>query len=466
MRLATLIGPDLKQLLRDDPEQVSELLSELHAEDVADIISELDPDEAAEFLSRIPAEDAAPIFERLEDHEQESIVELMPSESVVQIASEMASDDRADFFSVLPEAVGDKLLEELERVDPEAAEDVREIEKWPDTSAGHLMSRGYVFIAPEVTVAAAIGAVRIHAEERSEPIYNVYALDEKDTLVGIASLRDLLLADPSARLSTILRTNVISVVPEMDQEEVARRMAKYDLNVMPVVDQTGKILGVITIDDIIDVLTAEQTEDVQKIGGVEPLDVPYFQTSFLSFIRKRGVWLVVLFLEEFFTQTALRHYDPVFRAIEGASYYVPLLISTGGNSGSQSSTLVIRGMAVGEIKPKDWWRILYREAGMGLVLGIFLGAIGFARVLMYQDQHLPFAFTIGFTLVGIVMCGCTVGSMLPIILRRCGVDPATSSTPFIASLVDVLGIVIFVHVAKVIMAAVLAHPAVVLPHCE
>jgi magnesium transporter len=456
MRLATLIGPDLKQLLRDDPEQVRELLDELHAEDVADIVSELDPDEAAEFLSRIPAEDAAPIFERLEDHEQESIVELMPAESVVQIASEMASDDRADFFSVLPEAVGDKLLEQLERVDPEAAEDVREIEKWPDTSAGHLMSRGYVSVAPEVTVSAAIGAVRIHAEDRSEPVYNVYALDEQDTLFGIASLRDLLLADPFAKLSSILRTNVISVPPEMDQEEVARRMAKYDLNVMPVVDETGKILGVITIDDIIDVLTAEQTEDVQKIGGVEPLDVPYFQTSFLSFIRKRGVWLVVLFLEEFFTQTALRYYDPVFEAIKGASYYVPLLISTGGNSGSQSSTLVIRGMAVGEIKPKDWWRILFRETGMGLVLGAFLGAIGFLRVLMYRDQHVQFAFTIAFTLVGIVTCGCTVGSMLPLILRRLGFDPATSSTPFIASLVDVLGIVIFVHVAKVIMASVIA----------
>jgi magnesium transporter len=457
MRLATLIGPDLKELLHEDPEQVRELLDELHAEDVADIVSELEPDDAAEFLARIPADEAAPIFERLDDHEQETIVELMPPESVVQIASEMASDERADLFSVLPEAVGDKLLEQLERVDPEAAEDVREIEKWPDTSAGHLMTLGYVSVNPDVTVSQAIGAVRKHAEERSEPVYNVYALDENGTLLGIASMRDLLLADPFAKLSTILRTNIISVPPELDQEEVARRMAKYDLNVMPVVDEQGHILGVITIDDIVDVLTQEQTEDVQKIGGVEPLDVPYFQTSFLSFIRKRGVWLVVLFLEEFFTQTALRYYDPVFEAIKGASYYVPLLISTGGNSGSQSSTLVIRGLALGEIKMKDWWRIFLREAGMGVVLGAFLGCIGFARVLMYRDQHINFAFTIALTLVGIVTTGCTVGSMLPLVLRRLGIDPATSSTPFIASLVDVLGIVIFVHVAKIVMASVVAH---------
>jgi len=224
------------------------------------------------------------------------------------------------------------------------------------------------------------------------------------------------------------------------------------------------LLGVITIDDIIDVLTQEQTEDLQKLGGVEPLDLPYFRTGFFEFIKKRGVWLVILFLEEFFTQTALRFYDPVFEAIKGASYYVPLLISTGGNSGSQSSTLVIRGMAVGEIKPKDWARIFFREMGMGLFLGVGLGAIGFARVLMYHDQHLPFAFTVAFTLVGIVMTGCTVGSMLPLVLKRFGIDPATSSTPFIASLVDVLGIIIFVHVAKVIMAGVIAaHSTGVMP---
>ncbi len=165
---------------------------------------------------------------------------------------------------------------------------------------------------------------------------------------------------------------------------------------------------------------------------------------------------MVLFLEEFFTQTALRFYDPIFEAIKGASYYVPLLISTGGNSGSQSATLIIRGLSVGELRPRDWWRVLYREAGMGLVLGVGLGAIGFFRVLMYRDQHTDFALTVAVTLVGIVTTGCTVGSMLPLVLRRLGIDPATSSTPFIASLVDVLGIVVFVHVAKVVMASVIA----------
>lgn len=456
MRLSALLGPDLKQVLQEDPEQVRGLLDEIHPEDLADLVSELEPDEAAKLLERLPAEDAAPIFERLPEMEQEELASQMPPESVARIASEMEPDDRADLFSVLPEAMGEKLLETLEKVDPEAAEEVREIEKWPETAAAHLMTTKYISVSPNVTVGQALEDVRNFVKHDDAPVYNVYALDHARHLVGLCAIRNLLAYEPEEKLEDHLRTNVISVPPDMDQEEVARRMAKYDLNAMPVVDDKGELLGIITIDDIIDVLTQEQTEDVQKIGGVEPLDVPYFQTSFKDFIRKRGVWLILLFLGEFFTQTALRHYDPVFEAIKGASYYVPLLISAGGNSGSQSSTLIIRGLAVGEIKTSDWWRILFREAAMGLVLGGILGVIGFFRVLMYPEQHTDFALTVALTLVGIVMTGCTVGSLLPILLKRIGIDPATSSTPFIASLVDVLGIIIFVHFAQLVMANVIA----------
>lgn len=459
MRLSKLIGPDLKELLREDPEQVRALLQEIHAEDLADLVAELEPDEAAMLLQRLPADEAAPIFERLEEHEQGELAQLMPPESVAQIASEMAPDDRADLFSVLPPAVGDRLLATLERVDPEAAQDVREIEKWPETSAGHLMTTAFVQVPPDGTVAEAIQAVRAFCDESNSPVYNVYVVGKGDRLLGMASVRDLLLAKPEASLSSITHDDVLSVAPDLDQEEVARRMAKYDLNVMPVIDEKEGLLGVITIDDIVDVLTQEQTEDVQKLGGVEPLDVPYFQTSFVSFIRKRGVWLLALFLGEFFTQTALRHYDPVFEAIHGAAYYVPLLISAGGNSGSQSSTLIIRGLAVGEVKSSDFFRILVRESLMGLVLGLGLALVGFVRVLMYPEQGVHFALTVSAALVGIVMTGCTVGSLLPIVLKRIGLDPATSSTPFIASLVDVLGIVIFVQFAKLIMAATIAKAA-------
>lgn len=456
MRLGSLLAPDLKQILKEDPEQVRELLDEIHAEDLADVIAELEPDEAGLLLSKMPAEDAAPIFERLEDHEQEELIEQMAPESVAEIASEMAPDDRADLFSGLSEEKGEQIFEALEKVDPAAAQEVRDIEKWPETSAGHLMTTDFLSVGPRVKVGEALAQVKQRGRELEEFVYVVYVVEAGNKVIGVISLRELLIADPEQGIAEVMRTNLLSALPTMDQEDVARRMAKYDLNVMPVVTEDGKLLGIITIDDIIDVLVAEQTEDVQKIGAIEPLDVPYFQTSFLTFIRKRAGWLVILFIEEFFTQTALRYYDPVMEAVHGALLYVPLLISSGGNSGSQSSTLVIRGLALGEIKPSDWWRILFREFGMGIVLGLIIACIAMGRVMMYPDQTFLFALTVGITVMCIIVAGCTVGSMLPIVLKRIGIDPATSSTPFIASLVDTVGVVIYAHVASLVMHDVIA----------
>ena len=459
MRLASLLGPDIKQILKEDPDELRALLDEIHAEDLADIISELEPDEAALLLSRLPAEDAAPIFERLEDHEQEELLKEMAPESVAHIASEMAPDDRADLFSMMPEAAGEQLLETLQKMDPAAAEEVREIEKWPEMSAGHMMTTRYVSVTEAMTVKQTMAEVRKRAKEKGEFVYVAYALAAGEKLQGVISLRDILVAEPDQKVSEIMTTNVISVLPTTDREDAARKMAKYDLNAMPVVDDRGRLLGVITIDDVVDVLVREQTEDVQKIGGIEPLDVPYFQTTFLTFIRKRAVWLIVLFVEEFFTQTALRHYDPVMEAVKGALLYVPLLISAGGNSGSQSSTLIIRGLSIGEIKLSDWWRILIRECGMGVVLGLIIACIAMGRVMMYPEQHFPFALTVGITVLFIIITGCMVGSMLPLIMKRLRIDPATSSTPFIASLVDTLGVIIYAHVAMAVMHDVIEKAA-------
>ncbi len=446
---------EIKRVLREAPEEIPELLKDIHVEDLADIFSTLEPEEAADLLERMPVEDAGAIFERLEAPEQEELLERLAPESVVQIASEMAPDDRADLFSVLPDELGEKILSDLEKVDPQAAEEIREIDKYPPTSAAHLMTTSYVEVSPTMTVEQAITEIKAYGLEHKTPVYNVYAMTERGRLEGIVSLRQLIMAPPFQPLSELINTSIISVPPDLDQEEVARRMAKYDLNVIPVLDETGIILGVITIDDIIDVLTQEQTEDFQKLGAVAPLEAGYFKTGFVEFLKKRGGWLFALFIGEFFTQTALRHYDSVFEAIRGAAYYVPLLISAGGNSGSQSSTLVIRGLAVGEIKTSDWWRVLIKEFSLGIALGLALGFVGFFRVLLMGDGP-AFALTVGLTLVGIVTTGCTVGSMLPLIIKRAGLDPATSSTPFIASLVDVAGIVVFVYVAKLVMAGVLA----------
>jgi magnesium transporter len=460
VRFAPLIGPELRELLREDPEQVRELLEEIHDEDLADLIADLPDDEAAALLSLLPAEEAAPIFERLDDERQAEIATELGPESTAIIAVEMSSDERADFIKELPEEVGDQVLASIEQIDPQAAEDVEQLSKWPERSAGSLMTTGYISVTPLMAVPDVIQLIRMKGGD-AETIYYVYVLTHGSKLEGVVSLRDLLLADAEQRVAEIMTSNVITVLPETDQEDVAKRLAKYDLSAIPVVDQHGMLLGVITVDDVIDVLTEEQTEDVQRFAGVEPLEASYFQTTFWTFIRKRATWLVILFVEEFFTGSALRHYDAVIQAVAKLSYYVPLLISTGGNSGSQSASLIIRGLAVGEVKLSDWPKIMARELGQGFVLGLILASVGVLRVIMWGDG-VRFALLVGATLISIVIMGCVVGSMLPLALRKVGFDPATSSTPFIASLVDVLGIIIYFNIAQVVLAEVIesaiAHP--------
>lgn len=454
MRLAHLIGPELRDLLREDPEQVAELLEEVHAEDLADVVLELDDREAVELLKRLPPDAAADIFERLPEGRQEALVPLLGMQSTARIATEMSADDRADLFSALPEDVGEELLETLERVDPEAAEEVEQLTQWPETSAGHLMTTDYISAGASDTAAQAIDQIRKHGQD-VEVIYYVYVTSHDGRLMGVASLRDVLIADPGASLASLMTENVIAVAPTDDQEAVAKMIQKYDVQALPVVDATGKLHGIITVDDVMDVMTAEQTEDVHRMAGVQPIEDPYFETTFWTFIRKRGGWLLLLFVGEFFTGTALRHFDHVLQSVTQLAFYVPLLISTGGNSGSQSSTLVIRGLAVGEVHLKDWYRVMIREMSQGLVLGLILAAVGVVRVMMWRDG-MTMAMLIAATLVCITIMGCTVGAMLPLVIKRFGFDPATSSGPFIASLVDVLGIVIYFTLAKVLLAQVLA----------
>ena len=310
MHFANLIGPELRQLLKEDPEQIHQLLEEIHDEDLADLIAELPDDEAAALLALLPTEEAAPIFERLDDEQQAAIVTELGPESIAQIAMEMSSDERADLIKELPEEVGDQVLANIEQIDPQVAENVEELTRWPERSAGSLMTTDYIAVTPLMSVSEVIQLIRRQGA-RAETIYYVYALSADKRLDGIASARDLLISDPQQNLSEILTSNIVTVPPEMDQEEVAKRLAKYDLAAIPVVDGKGTLRGVITVDDVIDVLTQEQTEDVQKLAGVQPLDAGYFQTTFWTFIRKRATWLIILFVEEFFIGSVLRHYDDV-----------------------------------------------------------------------------------------------------------------------------------------------------------
>jgi magnesium transporter len=370
----------------------------------------------------------------------------------------MSADDRVDLLGALPDALSEKLLETLERHDPEAAAEVEELAKWADDSAGGLMTTDYLSVGPGATVADVIEKIRIEGT-KAETVYYVYVLDERERLLGVVSLRDVVLAAPADVVRDVMTENVHAVSPTTDQEEVARTMARYDFSALPVVDAGRKLLGVITVDDVIDVLTEEQTEDVQRLGGVSPMEEGYFQTGFWTLIRKRLFWLCVLFVGEFATGTALRHFDHVIEAVATLSYYVPLLISTGGNSGSQSASLIIRGLAVGEVTSGDFKRVFVRELGQGIVMGLALAGIGGARAALWGDGT-GFVITIAVTLVFIVTMGCVVGSMLPLLLRKLGLDPATSSAPFIASLVDVLGILLYFSIAKIVLAEVIARAMV------
>lgn len=454
MRVAVAIVPEVRQLLAEDPSQLGALLEEIHDEDLADLLGLLSESEAALVLKNLPTEDAAPILERLDEDQQEAMVEHLGMESIAPIVGEMSSDERTDLIGALPEKIGDTLLSALEKLDPEAAAEVEALAKWPEDSAGGLMTTDYVSVPMAFTIAETIAELRKVGGD-AETIYYVYVVSGGNRLLGVVSLRDVILAAPTDKIGDVMTENVTCVSPEMDQEEVARTMAKYDFSALPVMGADRRLLGVITFDDVMDVLTQEGTEDAQRLGAVEPTEEGYFQTAFWTFIRKRVVWLSALFISEFFTGTALRHYGAVIEAISKLAYYVPLCISTGGNSGSQSSTLIIRGLAVGDIRPRDWYRVFARELGQGVVLGLMLASVGMVRVIMWGDGW-RFALTIGTTLLAIVVMGCTVGSMLPLFLRRLGIDPATSSTPFIATLIDVMGIMVYFNVAKLLLADVLS----------
>jgi magnesium transporter len=457
MRLARLIGPELETLLRESPGELRELLDEIHPEDIADVVEEFPDDRAAELLTELPTEYAAQVFERLPEERQKELAARMGTDSAALIATEMDADERADFFSALPPAIGAELLESLEKVDPEAAEDVEELTRWPETSAGGLMTTDFISVPPHLRVADVIEEIRRRAQE-AEAIDAIYVVDDQWRLRGYVTLRSLLLADAQERVADILYENVISVPPEMDQEEVARTISKYDLNVIPVVDDKNVLLGVITADDILDVVHEEQAEDVQKMGGIEPIQKGYFDATFGEYIRKRAPWLLVLFVGGFFTTSAMQHFNHVLSAIVELAFYVPLLIAAGGNSGSQSSTLVIRGIAVGEISSADWHRVVRRELAQGVVLGAMLAVFGVMRVVL-SGHSLEFALLVAVTIVAIVVMGCLVGAVMPLLLSRLGIDPATSSGPFITTLVDVLGILIYLGLARWLFADLLARAA-------
>lgn len=454
MRLAPLIGPDLQDAIAIGPEAVREAVSEFHPEDIAELLEDLSAREAVTLVRALPTETAADVVERLSPSRQVLVFNAIDTGRAVELLGEMDPDDRVDLLQELEEDDAAALLTALERREPEAAEEVRELVQYEPETAGGLMTTQFASLPPETKVWEAMEAARrFGREEMAEMLYYIYVCRPSGELLGVVSLRDLILSEPGQPLSEIMVENVFKVSAFDDQEQVADAIARYDLAALPVVDRLSRMLGVVTIDDVVDVVIEEATEDAQKMGGVVPLEESYFDTSWAEFVWKRGSWLVLLFIAQLLTATVIRQNQDFLAATVELVLFIPLIIASGGNAGSQSATLIIRAMAVGELRPGDWAKVAGRELLIGLSLGIALGLIGFARGWFAGETVEPIAIAtaVGASILAIVTLSTMIGSLLPLLIRRAGLDPAVSSTPFIASVVDVLGLVVYFAVAHLIL---------------
>jgi magnesium transporter len=452
--VAALLAPDILELLDSDPASVSAETEEMHPADLADIAEALPRERVADLLRALTQERAADVLEHLNEDLRSEVLERLPTRQAAAFVTEMDPDERADILEELEEERADEILAKIPAAEREETE--RLLAYDPDT-AGGLMTTEFVSVSEDERVEDALAGVRrIARGGRREAWHAIYAVDQLGTVKGVMSLHELLAAPEGALIRDVAWEEVVTVPPTMDREEVARLTQNYDLVVLPVVDDEHRILGVVTVDDVIDALQEEHTEDVQRFGGMEALDEPYTQIGFLSMIRKRGGWLSILLVGEMATATVMKHFEIELGRAIVLTLFIPLIMSSGGNSGSQATSLIIRAMALGEIKLRDWWRVALRELPSGITLGIILGILGVIRVLVWQYfgigggygiHYLRVAAVVGVALVGVVTFGSLAGSMLPFVLRRIGFDPASASAPFVATLVDVTALSIYFYVA-------------------
>ncbi|HKO56789.1 MAG TPA: magnesium transporter [Thermoanaerobaculia bacterium] len=434
-------------------------LVELHPSDVADLIIALPSDEEAFVFRVLPKEQAGQVFSYLPPDHQQDLIESLTNEQVRSVLQSMNPDDRTRLLEEMPAVVTRRLMGNLA---PEDLKNVRWLLGYPEETAGRYMTPRYVTIRPDMTAGEAIDHIR-RTGQGAETVNVAYVVDERGVLLEDMRLSSLVLADPKTRVREIDDPPLVCVLANDDREEVLKAFEKYDRVALPVTDSEGHMLGIITVDDVLDVAEQEATEDIQKLGGMEALDAPYLQVGIISMIRKRAGWLSALFLGEMLTATAMSYFEGEIARAVVLALFVPLIISSGGNSGSQATSLIIRSMALRELRLRDWWRVFHREIVSGVALGTLLGSIGFIRIVLWEHFHfteygphyLLVAFTVWLALLGVVTFGTVAGSMLPFLLRRLGFDPATSSAPFVATLVDVTGLCIYFTVALMLMRGTL-----------
>jgi magnesium transporter len=458
--VGALLAPEIKSLIdARDFNGLRELFKEWPPADVADVILDLPDDEQVIIFRVLPSALAADVFEYIGIEEQQRLLRAMAHEQVVGILNEMSPDDRTALLEELPSAAARQLIKLLT---PEERHVAQALLGYPEGSVGRLMTPDFIAVREDWTVQQVLDYVREFGHD-SETLNVIYVVDERGRLIDDVRMRQLLLKPLTTKVSEI-RDETFAVLKVNDsQEEALNVFRKYDRVALPVVDSNNVLVGIVTSDDMLDVAEEEATEDIQKLGGMEALDEPYTTIPLMRMVKKRATWLIILFLGEMLTATAMQGYNGEIEKAAILAMFLPLIISSGGNSGSQATTLVIRAMALGELRLRDWFRVVRKELLSGLSLGLILGGIGFFRIALWQYLHIfdygkyhwLIGFTVGAALVGVVLWGTISGAMLPFLLRRFGLDPATSSAPFVATLVDVTGLIIYFNVALFILRGTL-----------
>lgn len=461
---AQLLEPEVRELI--DAGQFAELrecLHQLPAADVAEIFEAIESDKAAIAYRFLQRDDAGEVFAYLQPETQETFIRQLGTEQAARVVESMSADDRARLLDELPGPVAQRIVAALS---PEERKLTQAILGYPPGTVGRLMTPDYIRVRPEWTIAQALDHIRRYGRD-AETLNVLYVIDDAGKLVDDIRLRQILLADPGSRVDSLMNRSFHVLRADQPQESAVEMMAKYDRTALPVVDSRDVLVGIVTVDDVVDVQREQATEEIQKIGGMAVLEEPFDRASIGWLVRKRAPWLSLLFLSELLTSNTLRYFDDQISKVVVLSAFVPAIISSGGNSGSQASTLVIRALALGEVKLADWWRILRRELGVAAILGAIIGALGFFRISLWgwlgwwsetridettgekivdvrvQEHFYLLATAIMGSLFGVVLWGSIMGAMLPFILKKCRLDPAGSSTPFVATLVDVTGIVIY-----------------------
>jgi magnesium transporter len=423
---------------------------------ILEVWKELPDDEKLDFFLKLPRLDGEDLFEEMDSYDQAELIKLMLPGQRRGWLRLLAPDDAADLIQQFPKEEQIALIAEFDRL---TRMEVTALLAYGEDEAGGLMSPRFARLRPNMFVDESISYLRRQARRQVETISYAYILDENQRLLGVTSLRELFTSDPWTKISEIMVSDVVTVDSATDQEQVARMLKQSGLLALPVVDEEMRMQGIVTIDDMIDVLEETATEDIQKIGGMQALDEPYISTDFFQMIKRRAGWLAALFIGEMLTATAIQSYqDEIAKAVVLA-LFIPLIISSGGNSGSQASTLLVRSIALGEVKIKHWYKVLLREIGSGLFLGAILGFIGLLRIILwpgasvvYGEHYMMVGVAVSCSLLFVVLFGTVAGSMLPFILHKLKLDPASASAPFVATVVDVTGLVIYFTVARIILS--------------